>query len=1310
MRPQFAIILTVSLSTVAVSADDGLPIRGICAHRGASETHPENTLAAFREAIRLGAHMIEFDVALSKDKQLVILHDRTVDRTTDGTGPVSEFTLAELRELDAGSWKDESFAREKIPTLDETLAMMPLNVWLNVHLKGGPELAAFCAQRIVAHDRLQQAFLACGADAARAAQRVDERVQICNMEDQANNERYVNETIDRQAEFIQLLRGDSVSPQLTQKLIEHGVRINYCCANEADVVKGLLESGVQFPLVDDLAPMMEVADAFGIERLQPIYRQHESIQFSEHLIANGYSYPFGLAVADFDGDGDLDLSSPDYQPSNCLYLFENDGQGSFQHRYIQKNDARRIERHAVGDINRDGWLDIVIVKNLYGHLLWFENPGPQRAMKQLWPRHVLTTRLPGAYTVALADFDDDGDLDVAASSWVLGNQYAWFENDGTPADTEWKKHFIETGVAETRCLRVADFDGDGDPDLFATAPKAGVVMWYENVGGSQEERWKKHPIDRVSRAMHGDPVDMDGDGDVDVVMAAGMPSYMDNGLSHHLYWYENSGQPAQEGWTRHVISSTWRDAFEALGADLDSDGDIDVVATSWRDPGRLAWFENIGDSQVWKEHLLKQNWRSANKPIVADLNGDGRLDIAAVAEHTSYELRWWRNEGAARPVPDLAQAARRVTQTIAHQGAKAYRPANTLAAIRLGIESGVTAVEVDVRSTKDGHLVVRHDAALDKTTDGTGLVKDHTLAELRQLDAGSWFDPKYAGERIPTLREALELCKSHVDLLLDLKEQTTEFNQALAREVRVHGDSRRTIFGVRTGEQARELRQLDGEARQLGLIPGPDAIEEFVAAGVQTIRLRRASYRDSNVLARLRSFTVGLHINVGLGAEDEVRTRLAFTPDSLSADDPELLVSNLQKLRGEETAPVISVAQPVPTADEARRARHAAAHRKRRIIMNNDGNDCRKTDPGAPHTQEAMLARRTTPLIGSHVDAIFYCTGVFNLYRHHSRRTELMVRATKGDDDWGWELGRDGPDVLATMVNFGQRNGIEVFWSMRMNDTHDAKYPGCMSQWKLQHPQCLVGRKGEQSEYGRCRWSGRWSSLDYEHPMVRDKAFEILRDVAVRYDVDGLELDFFRHPIYFKPQMAGEPVTQRHCDIMTEFVRRVWEMTEDQARWRGRPLLIAIRVPDSLGYCKAIGLDVERWLEEGIVDIVTGGGYFHLEPWENLAALGKRFDVPVYAGLSASRLGHPSLLGDRFNRRNVVGPEIWRGEAMQGWEAGVSGIYIFNCFNPHDPIFRELGDPQMLKKLERRYVPNPGAIDHWVKGGEQFVQLGREGD
>jgi glycerophosphoryl diester phosphodiesterase len=99
----------------------------VIAHRGASGNAPENTMAAFRKAVALGATFIETDLQLSRDARFVAIHDATVNRTTNGQGAVHDMTLAELRKLDAGSWFGSEFAGERIPTLEEILEFSKKN-------------------------------------------------------------------------------------------------------------------------------------------------------------------------------------------------------------------------------------------------------------------------------------------------------------------------------------------------------------------------------------------------------------------------------------------------------------------------------------------------------------------------------------------------------------------------------------------------------------------------------------------------------------------------------------------------------------------------------------------------------------------------------------------------------------------------------------------------------------------------------------------------------------------------------------------------------------------------------------------------------------------------------------------------------------------------------------------------------------------------------------------------------------------------------------------------------------------------------
>ncbi len=91
-----------------------------------------------------------------------------------------------------------------------------------------------------------------------------------------------------------------------------------------------------------------------------------------------------------------------------------------------------------------------------------------------------------------------------------------------------------------------------------------------------------------------------------------------------------------------------------------------------------------------------------------------------------------------------------------HRGARGYAPENTMASFQMALDMGVDGIELDVQMTKDGRVVVCHDHSIDRTSNGTGWIIEHTRDELRELDFGSWFSPKFAGEKIPTLREVLQ--------------------------------------------------------------------------------------------------------------------------------------------------------------------------------------------------------------------------------------------------------------------------------------------------------------------------------------------------------------------------------------------------------------------------------------------------------------------------------------------------------------------------------------------------------------------------
>jgi glycerophosphoryl diester phosphodiesterase len=251
--------LLLGAATAMRSEGVVMPVRGICAHRGGAATHPENTLPAFAEAIRLGAHMIEFDLAITRDGELVLMHDATLDRTTNGKGNVNALTLAELQRLDAGSWKHPRFAGTRVPTLAEALGMMPRNVWLNIDFKAdarfagkSTDAARRVAEHVVATGRLHQVLFAARGGDVTAARAVAPTLLICNMDRKPDPADYVRAAIAQRADFIQL-RDCARDPRLSDwiaALETARIRINYFYTNEPAEATRLLAAGVDFVLTD----------------------------------------------------------------------------------------------------------------------------------------------------------------------------------------------------------------------------------------------------------------------------------------------------------------------------------------------------------------------------------------------------------------------------------------------------------------------------------------------------------------------------------------------------------------------------------------------------------------------------------------------------------------------------------------------------------------------------------------------------------------------------------------------------------------------------------------------------------------------------------------------------------------------------------------------------------------------------------------------------------------------------------------------------------------------------------------------------
>jgi hypothetical protein len=256
---------------------------------------------------------------------------------------------------------------------------------------------------------------------------------------------------------------------------------------------------------------------------------------------------------------------------------------------------------------------------------------------------------------------------------------------------------------------------------------------------------------------------------------------------------------------------------------------------------------------------------------------------------------------------------------------------------------------------------------------------------------------------------------------------------------------------------------------------------------------------------------------------------------------------------------------------------------------------------------------------------------------------------------------------------------LEIFVTYRMNEAHTTHIPESAFNTKFwrDHPQWRVGTG-----------SYHQSALNYAIPEVRKHMLARLQEICDRYGdrLDGVELDWLRFPVYFKI-IGGGPwpyheVDLKNIPVMTQFMRDVRAITNECGRKRGRPLLLAVRVPPTLALSRLMCLDPATWAKEGLIDFLTVSRFLVDGPREpdelDIAAYRAAIpELPIYGAIQVSGAGQRHTAAD------------YRRIARELWAKKFDGIYLFNFFTTREagaggkePTFllmNELGDPKTIR-------------------------------
>jgi hypothetical protein len=358
-----------------------------------------------------------------------------------------------------------------------------------------------------------------------------------------------------------------------------------------------------------------------------IYAQ---ITFTEYLIDGNFGGPAGIYSCDLDGDEDNDVIAAAANDNEVAW-WRNDGGDpiNWTKQTIDSSFSGAIFVHAA-DVDHDDDIDILGAA-WYGHeIAWWRNDGGEPID---WTKQTIDNSYVNAHEVLASDLDRDGDIDVLGAS-AGGNTITWWRNDGGDP-IQWSEQTIGQNFHGARSVAIEDIDGDNDKDVLGAALTSNEIIWWRNDGGEPIE-WTEFTIsDAFAGAHMVRTADFDGDGNPDVLGTA----YMDRDIA---WWRNDGGDPLV--WTRQTIDGNLPGAVTAFPADIDGDGDPDVLGAG-QDSNRLAWYRNDGGNPIeWARDILTASFGGAWPAYAIDLNGDETTDLLC-GGNSADEIRWWRNDG-----------------------------------------------------------------------------------------------------------------------------------------------------------------------------------------------------------------------------------------------------------------------------------------------------------------------------------------------------------------------------------------------------------------------------------------------------------------------------------------------------------------------------------------------------------------------------------------------------------------------------------------------------------------------------------------